>query len=546
MSGPQKHPHKRSQIVESAARPPRFGRSDDGARVKIAGITERKARAMTPTVSVPTLAFDAARKPRGMERLNDLRLLREFAFIDGKWCGGESLTAVANPSTGGLVGHVPDLGVAETRAAVAAAHRAFPGWARLLPQQRAGLLRRWFDLIVANREDLAVLMTLEQGKPLNDARGEIDYAASFVEWFAEEAKRVDGEMPMSHLPNRLMTVRREPVGVAACVTPWNFPAAMITRKAAAALAAGCTVVIRPASETPFSALALAELADRAGFPPGVFNVVTGDAATIAGELTANPLVRALSFTGSTEIGMKLMREGAGTLKRMSLELGGHAPFVVFGDIDLREAVDAAIEAKFQTGGQDCLAANRIYVDRAIYEPFVSRFAQQTEALRAGDGFDDGVAFGPLMHDRAVAKCAAQVADARGKGARLLAGGNHHGLFFAPTALADVTPEMTIFHEETFGPIAAIIPFDTEAEVIASANDSRYGLSAYIYTRDHDRICRLTEALKVGMIAVNCVKMTGYPIPFGGMRESGLGREGGHHAIDEFTDLKYVCAAYRPA
>ncbi len=501
---------------------------------------------MTITLAGSAPAFDTALKPRGMERLSDLRLLREFAFIDGKWCGGDRQIAVTNPSTGELVGHIPDLGAADTRRAIGAAQRAFPGWAGVLPQQRAQALRRWFDLIQANREDLAALMTLEQGKPLADARGEIDYAASFVEWFAEEAKRVDGEVPMSHLPNRLMTVRREPVGVAACVTPWNFPSAMITRKAAAALAAGCTIVARPASETPFSALALAELADRAGFPPGVFNVVTGDAATVVGELTANPLVRALSFTGSTEIGMKLMREGADTLKRISLELGGHAPFIVFDDVDLREAVDAAIDAKFQTSGQDCLAANRIYVQRGIYEAFLSRFAQRTEELRVGDGFDEGVSLGPLMHARAVGKCAAHIEDAMAKGARLIAGGSHHGLFFAPTALADVTSDMDIFHEETFGPVAAIVPFDTEAQVTASANDSRYGLSAYLYTRDHDRICRVTHALKVGMVAVNCVKMTGHPIPFGGVRESGLGREGGRHAVDEFTDLKYVCAAYRAA
>jgi aspartate-semialdehyde dehydrogenase len=489
---------------------------------------------------------DGASKPRGMERLTDPRLLREFAFIDGKWRANGRTIAVVNPSTGELVGHVPDMNIEETRLAIAAAGRAFDGWRMLLPQERARLLRRWYDLILANREDLAALMTLEQGKPLAESRGEIDYAASFVEWFAEEAKRVDGEIPMSHLPNRQMTARREPVGVVACVTPWNFPSAMITRKAAAALAAGCTVVVRPASETPFSALALAELADRAGLPAGAFNVVTGAAPPIVGELVANPLVRAVSFTGSTEIGKKLMREGADTLKRMSLELGGHAPFIVFPDVDVGEAVDAAIAAKFQTTGQDCLAANRIYVHRAVYEAFTARFAQRTTELRMGDGFEDGVELGPLMHERAVAKCAAQVEDALGKGARLLAGGSSHGLFFEATALADVTPQMQIFSEETFGPVAAIIPFEDEAAAIASANDSPYGLSAYLYTRDHDRICRITEALKVGMIAVNCVKMTGHPIPFGGVRESGLGREGGRHAISEFTDIKYVCAAYRAA
>ncbi|GLQ56473.1 NAD-dependent succinate-semialdehyde dehydrogenase [Devosia nitrariae] len=489
---------------------------------------------------------DSASKPRGMERLTDPRLLREFAFIDGKWQANGQTIAVVNPSTGDMVGHVPDMGMEETRLAIAAAEHAFDAWRELLPQDRSRLLRNWYDLIVANREDLAVLMTLEQGKPLAESRGEIDYAASFVEWFAEEAKRIDGEMPMSHLPNRQMTVRREPVGVVACVTPWNFPSAMITRKAAAALAAGCTVVVRPASETPFSALALAELADRAGLPPGVFNVVTGAAQPIVGELVANPAVRAVSFTGSTGIGKKLMREGADTLKRMSLELGGHAPFIVFPDVDIGEAVDAAIAAKFQTTGQDCLAANRIYVHRSIYETFTARFALRTTELRMGDGFEEGVELGPLMHERAVAKCAAHVEDALSKGARLVAGGSSHGLFFEATALVDVTPQMQIFSEETFGPVAAIIPFDDEAALIASANDSPYGLSAYLYTHDHDRICRITQALKVGMVAVNCVKMTGHPIPFGGVRESGLGREGGRHAIDEFTDIKYVCAAYRAA
>lgn len=498
--------------------------------------------------SSSALAFrpDADSKPRGMERLSDPRLLRQFAFINGRWSAASKTIAVTNPSTGELLGRVPDMGAEEARLAVEAAELAFGGWRTLLPQERCRYLRAWFELIIANREDLAVLMTLEQGKPLAESRGEIDYAASFVEWFAEEAKRIEGEMPMSHLPNRQMTVRREPVGVVACITPWNFPSAMITRKAAAALAAGCTVVVRPASETPFSALALAELADRAGLPAGVFNVVTGAAQPIVGELVANPKVRAVSFTGSTEIGKKLVREGAQTLKRMTMELGGHAPFIVFPDFDIAEAVDAAIAAKFQTTGQDCLAANRIYIHRSIYQQFAARFAQRTSELRMGDGFDDGVELGPLMHDRAVAKCAAHVEDALSKGARLLAGGASHDLFFEPTALADVTPQMRIFSEETFGPVAALIPFDGEAEVINSANDSPYGLSAYLYTHDHDRICRVTAALKVGMVAVNCVKMTGHPIPFGGIRESGLGREGGRHAISEFTDIKYVCAAYRPA
>jgi aspartate-semialdehyde dehydrogenase len=486
-----------------------------------------------------------------LTRLSDPRLFREFAFVGGRWraADGGACIAVTDPATGETIGHVPDLGIAETREAIDAVERAFAPWRALLPQERAKILRKWHDLIAANREDLATLITLEQGKPLAEARGEIDYAASFVQWFAEEARRLDGEMPMSHLPNRLMTVRREPVGVVAAVTPWNFPSAMITRKAAAALAAGCTVVVRPASETPFSALALAELAERAGFPPGVFSVVTGAPEPIVAELCANPLVRAVSFTGSTEIGKRLLRQGADTVKRMSMELGGHAPFIVFSDVDLEEAVEAAVAAKFQTSGQDCLAANRIFVHADIYDPFVARFAERAKALKVGNGFADGVEVGPLMHERAVGKCQAHVDDAVERGARLVAGGRKHvlgGLFYEPTVLAGCDEQMAIFREETFGPVAAIAGFETEAEVVQRANATEYGLAAYLYTRDHDRICRLTETLAAGMVAVNCVKMTGHPIPFGGIKQSGLGREGGRHGIEEFTQLKYVCAAYRAA
>ncbi|MYZ46331.1 NAD-dependent succinate-semialdehyde dehydrogenase [Propylenella binzhouense] len=474
--------------------------------------------------------------------------LPENAYIAGRWIEADSgaRVEVFNPSTGALIGSVPDMGAAEARRAIEAAAGAFPRWRGLLPQMRAALLKRWHDLIVAERETLARLMTREQGKPLREARGEIDYGASFVEWFAEEAKRLDGESPLSHLPSRRMTVRREPVGVVACVTPWNFPSAMLTRKAAAALAAGCTVVARPASETPFSALALAALAEQAGIPAGVFNVVTGDPETIVGEFCANPLVRAISFTGSTEIGKALIEQSAGTVKRVTMELGGHAPFIVFPDTDLDEAVAAAVDAKFQTTGQDCLAANRIYVHEAIYEDFVARFTAAVRRLKVGDGFDEGVDLGPLMHERAVAKCLHHVRDAVTKGARLTTAGAARRLFVEPAVLADVTPAMAIFHEETFGPVAALIRFSSEAEVVASANDSRYGLAAYLFTRDHDRICRLTDALETGMIAVNCVQMTGYPVPFGGVRESGLGREGGRHGIEEFTHLKYVCAAFRAA
>jgi aspartate-semialdehyde dehydrogenase len=486
-----------------------------------------------------------------MARLSDPRLLREFAFIDGRWRSAESgaTIPVTDPATGMAIGRVPDMSVVETREAITAAHAAFKPWRALLPQQRARILRRWHDLILENREDLAVLMTFEQGKPLADSRAEIDYAASFVEWFAEEAKRLDGEMPASHLPNRLMTVRRVPVGVAAAVTPWNFPSAMITRKAAAALAAGCTMVVRPASETPFSALALAELGERAGIPRGVFSVVTGAAEPIVGELCANPLVRAVSFTGSTEIGKRLLQQGAGTVKRMSMELGGHAPLIVFSDVDLDEAVEAAVAAKFQTSGQDCLAANRIFVHGDIYKAFLEKFAARVRALKVGNGFEDGVDIGPLMHARAVEKCRAHVDDALAHGARLLAGGEPHslgGLFYMPTVLADADERMVIFREETFGPVAAVARFETEEEIVARANDTEYGLAAYVFTRDHDRICRMSEALAYGMVAVNCVKMTGAPIPFGGVKESGLGREGGRHGMHEFTELKYVCAAYRAA
>lgn len=479
-------------------------------------------------------------------RIARLNLLRNRAHIGGEWRSAASgaTIPVHNPSTRDLLGSVPDLGAPETAQAIAAADAAFPAWRGVLPRERAATLRRWYDLIVEHREELALIMTLEQGKPLHESRGEIDYGADFVEWFAEEARRVDGEIPAGHLPNRLSSVRREPVGVVACVTPWNFPSAMITRKAAAALAAGCTVVVRPASETPFSALALAELASRAGMPAGVFNVVTGDATAVVGELTSNPAVRAVSFTGSTEIGKLLAMQAAGTMKRVSMELGGHAPMIVFADVDVDAAVAAALDAKFQTSGQDCLAANRIYVHSEIYDRFLEKFAARIRLLKAGDGFRPDAAIGPLMHERAVAKCQAHIRDALARGARLLAGGGAKELFHQPTLLADVTPDMAIFREETFGPVAAVLPFDGEPEVIASANDSSYGLAAYLFTHDHDRICRVTAALRYGMVAVNCVKMTGPPIPFGGVKESGLGREGGRHAIDEFVDLKYVCAAYR--
>lgn len=488
------------------------------------------------------------RRTEALRGLADPRLFREWAYVDGKWRGAESggVIEVTNPADGALVGCVPLLGADETREAVAAAARAFRAWSALLPQERSRVLRTWGELMLANREDLALILTVEQGKPLAEARGEIEYAASFLEWFADEARRVNGEVVTSHLPSRQMLVKRRPVGVAAAVTPWNFPSAMITRKAGAALAAGCAMVVRPASETPFSALALAELAERAGVPAGVFSVLPGSR-DVAGELCANPMVRTLSFTGSTEVGRILLRQSADTVKKMSMELGGHAPFIVFPDVDLEDAVDGALAAKFQTSGQDCLGANRIYVHADVYEAFLARFAEKAAALKVGDGLDPDTAVGPLMNDRAVAKCAEHVEDAVAKGARLLCGGGAHergGLFFAPTVLADMTPQMAIAVEETFGPVAAVASFADEAELAEVANHPELGLMAYLYTRDHDRICRVTDMLEYGMVAVNCVKVTGGPIPFGGVKQSGLGREGGRWGMDEYLDTKYICAAYK--
>jgi len=484
-----------------------------------------------------------------LSKLTDPRLFREQAYVDGKWTAARDgrVIEVANPATGAQLGVVPALGAAETEAAIAAAAAAFPAWRKLLPQERAAYLRRWYELMIAAKDDLALLMTLEQGKPLAEAEGEIAYAASFIEWFAEEARRANAEGITPHLPNRQMSVQREPVGVSAAVTPWNFPSAMITRKAAAALAAGCPMVVRPASETPYSALALAELADRAGIPAGVFSVVTGPSGPIVSALLASPTVRALSFTGSTEVGRKLLAGGAATVKRMSMELGGHAPLIVFPEASLEDAVAGAVAAKFQTSGQDCLAANRIYVHHSIYERFVERFAAYVRGLRVGNGLEEGVDIGPLMHERAVAKCEAHVEDARAGGGRVLTGGERlGGCFFAPTVIADASDDMLIASEETFGPVAAVFRFEDEAEVIARANDTIYGLAAYVWSNDLSRVARVTSALEYGMVAVNCVKMTGAPVPFGGAKQSGLGREGSRHGLEEFTELKYVCIAVAEA
>ncbi|GKY88444.1 NAD-dependent succinate-semialdehyde dehydrogenase [Sinisalibacter aestuarii] len=474
----------------------------------------------------------------------DKRLLRGFSYIDGKWVAASdgATLAVTDPASGDVLGDVASLTAADATRAVDAAQAAFGAWSFLLPQERAAILRRWFDLMHEHRDDLARIMVLEQGKPLSEALGEIGYAASFVEFYAEEANRPNIEGVTSHLHDAEVELWLEPVGVVALITPWNFPAAMLTRKAAAALAAGCTIVAHPAHETPYSALALAELAERAGMPAGVFNVVTGRATTIVPHWTGDARVRALSFTGSTEVGRLLYRASADTVKRLVMELGGHAPVIVFKGADLDHAVAETIKAKFATSGQDCLGANRIYVERPIYDEFCRRFTEATQALSVGAGMDDPD-IGPLMNEAAVQKQEAHVADALAKGAVLACGGARLDLgplFYAPTVLTDVPDTALIMREETFGPVAPITPFDTEDEVIARANDTEYGLVAYVHSHDPRRIYRLSRALQYGMVAVNRTKVTGAPIPFGGTKQSGLGREGARRGMEEFMEVKYVC------
>lgn len=476
--------------------------------------------------------------------LRDPCLVRQFAYVGGRWTAnaGGATIAVTNPADGAWIGEVASLSAAESAAAVDAAEAAFAPWALRLPQQRSVILRRWYEEMRQHREDLARIMTLEQGKPISEALGEIDYAASFVEFYAEEAKRPNIEGVTSHLADAEVELWREPVGVAALITPWNFPSAMLTRKAAAALAAGCTVVAHPSAETPFSALALAELAERAGIPAGVFNVVTGHAPTVVEPWTRDVRVRALSFTGSTEVGRLLYRQSADTVKRLVMELGGHAPYLVFADADMDRAVDEGLKAKFATSGQDCLGANRFLIERPAYAEFCRRFAERTAALTVGPGLDDPD-IGPLMNERAVAKQEEHVKDALARGATLLTGGQRHAagpLFFQPTVLADVPADALIMQEETFGPVAAIAPFDTEREAVTRANATEYGLIAYLHTQDPRRIYRLSRALQFGMVAVNRTKVTGAPIPFGGMKQSGLGREGARLGLEAFTEIKYVC------
>ncbi|PAU89441.1 succinate-semialdehyde dehydrogenase (NADP(+)) [Pseudomonas sp. WN033] len=471
-------------------------------------------------------------------------LFRQQAFIDGQWLDAQNgaTTTITNPANGQAIGQVPNMGATETRQAIAAANRAWPAWRALTAKERSTLLRRWHSLMLEQADALAELLTLEQGKPLAEAKGEIIYAASFIEWFAEEAKRIYGDTIPSHKADARIIVSKQPIGVVAAITPWNFPAAMITRKVGPALAAGCPCIIKPAPETPFTALALAALAEQAGIPAGIINVITGDAVAIGGELTASADVRKLSFTGSTPIGKLLMAQSADTLKKVSLELGGNAPFIVFDDADIDRAVEGALIAKFRNAGQTCVCVNRFLVQSGVYDTFAQRLAERVAAFTIGDGFGDGVSIGPLINERAVSKVEDHVQDALSKGARRLCGGERHPLghgFFQPTVLADVSADMKVASEETFGPLAALFRFDTEEQAIAMANATEYGLAAYCYTRDLGRAWRLSETLEYGMVGINEGLISTEVAPFGGIKSSGLGREGSKYGIEDYLEIKYT-------
>jgi succinate-semialdehyde dehydrogenase/glutarate-semialdehyde dehydrogenase len=476
--------------------------------------------------------------------LKDPTLFRQANCVDGKWIEADSgkTIAVKNPATGEIVGEVPALGAAETRRAIEAANRALPGWSGMLAKERAAILRRLFELMLANTDDLATIMTAEQGKPLTESKGEIAYAASFIEWFAEEAKRVYGDTIPPNAKGRRIIVQKQPIGVFAAITPWNFPAAMITRKAGPGWAAGCTGVIRPASQTPFSALAIAVLAERAGMPPGVCNVITGPSGETGGELTANPIVRKLSFTGSTEVGAKLLAQCAPTIKKTSMELGGNAPFIVFDDADLDAAVTGAIASKYRNTGQTCVCANRILVQDGVYDAFAAKLKTAVEALKVGNGMESGVTQGPLINSDAVAKVEEHIADALKRGASVVTGGKRSALggnFFEPTVLANVPAEAMIFREETFGPVAPLFRFKTEEEAIRLANDTEFGLASYFYARDVGRIFRVAEALEYGIIGINEGIISTEVAPFGGVKSSGLGREGSKYGIEDYLEIKYM-------
>ncbi|MBA1189026.1 NADP-dependent succinate-semialdehyde dehydrogenase [Pseudomonas entomophila] len=476
-------------------------------------------------------------------QLKDAQLFRQQAFINGEWLdadNGQSIQ-VTNPATGEVIGSVPKMGTAETRRAIEAADKALPAWRALTAKERSAKLRRWFELMIEHQDDLARLMTTEQGKPLAEAKGEIAYAASFIEWFAEEAKRVYGDTIPGHQADKRLIVIKQPIGVTAAITPWNFPAAMITRKAGPALAAGCTMVLKPASQTPYSALALAELATRAGIPAGVLSVVTGSAGEVGGELTSNPLVRKLSFTGSTEIGRQLMQECAKDIKKVSLELGGNAPFIVFDDADLDKAVEGAIISKYRNNGQTCVCANRIYVQDGVYDAFAEKLKVAVAKLKIGNGLEEGTTTGPLIDHKAVAKVQEHIEDAVSKGAKVLSGGKLiEGNFFEPTILVDVPKTAAVAKEETFGPLAPLFRFQDEAEVIALSNDTEFGLASYFYARDMSRVFRVAEALEYGMVGINTGLISNEVAPFGGIKASGLGREGSKYGIEDYLEIKYLC------
>ncbi|MFZ4856877.1 MAG: NADP-dependent succinate-semialdehyde dehydrogenase [Desulfuromonadaceae bacterium] len=477
--------------------------------------------------------------------LNDPDLLRQQCYISGTWCNADTQETipVTNPATGETIGTVPKMGTAETRFAITAAHAAYPDWRTLTAQERFILLRCWFELIVANQEDLAVLMTAEQGKPLFESRGEILYAASFIEWFAEEGKRIYGDTIPAHQKDKRIIVLKEPVGVCAAITPWNFPSAMITRKAGPALAAGCTMVLKPATATPYSALALAVLAERAGIPAGVFNVITGSSRAIGGEMTANPIVRKLTFTGSTEIGKQLIEQCAGTVKKVSMELGGNAPFIVFNDADLDAAVEGAVVSKYRNTGQTCVCTNRFLIQDDVYDQFVAKLAAAVSLLKVGDGLKGETQQGPLIDMNSVEKVEEHIADAVAKGARIILGGHRHelgGTFYQPTILADVTNDMAVANEETFGPLAPLFRFSTDAEAVAMANDTEFGLASYFYSRDIGRVWRVAEALEYGIVGINTGIISTEVAPFGGVKESGSGREGSKYGIEDFLEVKYLC------
>ncbi|NKM23571.1 NADP-dependent succinate-semialdehyde dehydrogenase [Rhizobium laguerreae] len=478
-------------------------------------------------------------------QLNDPTLFRQAVLVGTQWIEADPDNAieVTNPATGQIIGRVPKLGATETRDAIVVAERAQKEWAARTAKERSAILRKWFELMMANQDDLGCILTLEQGKPLAEAKGEIAYGASFIEWFAEEARRVYGDIIPGHQIDKRILVLKQPIGVVAAITPWNFPNAMVTRKTGPALAAGCAVVLKPASQTPFSAIALAVLAERAGLPLGLFSVLTGSAREIGGALTESSIVRKLTFTGSTEIGAELYRQCAPTIKKLGLELGGNAPFIVFDDADLDAAVEGALIAKFRNNGQTCVCANRLYVQEGVYDAFAEKLATAVGKLKTGNGLDEGVILGPLIDEAAVAKVEEHVSDALAKGARLIQGGRRHelgGTFFEATVLADVTPDMVVAHEETFGPLAPLFRFKDENDVIAQANDTEFGLASYFYAKDLARVFRVAEALEYGMVGVNTGLISTAEAPFGGVKLSGLGREGSKYGIEDFIEIKYVC------